>query len=349
MERIVNTRLVHYLESNGIISNVQSGFRRQRCTTDQLVRLETWVREGLAKGEHVVAVLFDMEKAYDTTWKYGILLDLFKAGLRGYLPNFISKFLDNRSFRVRIGSTLSDEFSQEAGVPQGSVLSVTLFNLKINSIVNCITPGIDSSLYVDDILACARSRQMRTIERQLQLCLNNLQKWSNENGFRFSAAKTVCIHFCNKRLLHPEPTLLLNQQLLPIVTETKFLGVIFDKKLSFIPHLQMLRTKCMQSLNLLKVVSHRDWGGDTQTLLKLYRTLIRSKLDYGSIVYGSARKSYLKMLDPIQTLSLRLCLGAFRTSPVESLQVEANEPSLISRRNKLTTQYVIKVKANPTK
>jgi hypothetical protein len=67
MERMVNSRLVYYLESNGIISNLQSGFRKQRCTTDQLVRLETWVREGLANREHVVAVLFDLEKAYDTT------------------------------------------------------------------------------------------------------------------------------------------------------------------------------------------------------------------------------------------------------------------------------------------
>src|SRR3989442_11731526 len=111
----------------------------------------------------------------------------------------------------------------------------------------------------------------------------------------------------------------------------------FDKKLLFIPDLQNLRTKYTKSLNLLKVVSHRNWGGDTQTLLKLYRTLIRSKLDYGSIVYGSARKSYLQMLDPIQTLSLRLCPVAFRTSPVERLQIEANEPPLSSRRNKLAT------------
>ena len=120
------------------------------------------------------------------------------------------------------------------------------------------------------------------------------------------------------------------------------------KKLCFIPHLQNLRTKCTKSLNLLKVVSHRDWGGDSQTLLKLYRSLIRSKLDYGSVIYGSARKSYLQMLDPIQNLSLRLCLGAFRTSPIESLQVEANEPPLNIRRNRLAVQYAIKVKSNST-
>ena len=107
---MVNGRLVFYLESNNLISDLQSGFRKQRWTTDQFVRLETWVREGLANREHVAAILFDLEKAYDTTWKYGILVDLFEAGLRGCLPTFISKFLENRHFRVRVGSTLSDHY-----------------------------------------------------------------------------------------------------------------------------------------------------------------------------------------------------------------------------------------------
>src|SRR3989442_686429 len=98
MERMVNGRLVYYLESNNVINDMQSGFRKQRCTTDQLARLETWIREGLANREHVAAVLFDLEKAYDTTWKCGNLLDLFKACLRGYLVIFISKFLENRHF-----------------------------------------------------------------------------------------------------------------------------------------------------------------------------------------------------------------------------------------------------------
>ena len=77
------------------------------------------------------------------------------------------------------------------------------------------------------------------------------------------------------------------------------------------------------------------------------RSLIRSKLDYGSIVYGSARKSYLKSLDTIHHQGLRLALGAFRTSPIESLYAESNEPSLYIRREKLSLQYVTKLAANP--
>ena len=93
-----------------------------------------------------------------------------------------------------------------------------------------------------------------------------------------------------------------------------------------------MKVKCLKSLNILKVLSHTTWGADRTTLLQLYRSLIRSKLDYGSIVYGSARKSYLAMLDPIHHQGLRLALGAFRTSPTASLYVEADEPSLNTRR-----------------
>ena len=83
MERMINTRLVWYLEKLKLITPVQSGFRKQRSTTDQLVRLETFVREAFVNKQHDVAVFFDLEKAYDTTWKYGIMKDLFDAGLRG--------------------------------------------------------------------------------------------------------------------------------------------------------------------------------------------------------------------------------------------------------------------------
>ena len=102
-------------------------------------------------------------------------------------------------------------------------------------------------------------------------------------------------------------------------------------------------------MNLLKVLSHTNLGADRTILLQLYRSLIRSKLDYGSIVYGSAaRKSYLMMLDTVHHQVLRLALGAFRTSPVESLYVEAEEPSLYLRREKLALQYAIRLAANPS-
>ena len=108
-----------------------------------------------------------------------------------------------------------------------------------------------------------------------------------------------------------------------------------------------MRDNCRKALQLLQGISSKDWAGDRTTLLRNYRSNIRSKLDYGFIVYGSARRSYLAVLDPIASHGLRLCSGAFKTSPIESLQVETGEPSLETCRLKLSLRYYMKMKANP--
>ena len=179
-----------------------------------------------------------------------------------------------------------------------------------------------------------RLPHMLSIECQLQQCLNKIQKWAFENGFKFSKTKTQCMHFCQLRI--------------PVVDQFKFLGVIFDRKLNFIPHINYLKAKCHKTLQLMRGVAHLDWGADKSTLLKLYKWLVRSKLDYGCFIYGSTRKSYLCCLDSIHHMGLRLALGALRTPPVESLYVEANEAPLILRREKLALQYFTKLQSCPS-
>ena len=350
MEKIINKRLSWFLESNDALSPLQSGFRKNRSTIDHLVRLETFIRQAFVNGEHLTAVFFDLEKAFDTTWKYGIMKDLHDLGLRGNLPKFINNFLKNRSFHVKVGSTLSDPFNQEEGVPQGSILSPLLFEIKINSITKTLKSDINSSLYVDDFLICYKSKgKIESIDRQLQQQLKILEQWTNENGFKFSPTKTVAVHFCRKNSCIKQHELCLYGNQLPVKEETRFLGVIFDKKLSFISHIKDLKTRCKTALNALKIFSNPEWGGDTETLLHLYRSLIRSKLDYASLIYGSTRPSYLKMLDPVQNQGLRLALGAYRTSPIPSLQAEAYEPPLHLRRKQPSLQYALKLSSNPKK
>jgi len=146
-------------------------------------------------------------------------------------------------------------------------------------IVRIIFEFLRYSLYVDDFLICYRSKHIHIIERHLQRCLNKLQEWADTNGFKFSTAKTVCVHFCRLLKFHSDPQLLLNGSPIPVVEEVKFLGIIFDKKLSFIPHLRYSKDKCTKALKLLRVVAHTSWGANQQTLLHLYRSLKRSKLD----------------------------------------------------------------------
>ena len=139
----------------------------------------------------------------------------------------------------------------------------------------------------------------------------------------------------------------LNKQRISVVKEIKFLGIVFDSKLKFKAHILYLRNKCLKSLNL-KIIAHKDWGADQNTLLTLYRTLIHSKLDYVSFIYGSTRKYYLYQLNTIANQALRICTGAFRTSPISSLQIISSEPPLHLRRKELAMKYIIKLQANPS-
>ena len=245
-------------------------------------------------------------------------------GFRGNLPIFIGKFLSGRTFQVHLSTILSDKiFHQEEGVPQGAILSSTLFNVKINDIVKQVDPGVECSLYVDDFVIMYRSPTINAIQRKLQYTINRLEKWTLQNGFTNSEKKTLAMQFCpDKKCM--DPVLKLDNDPIQFVKETKFLGLIWDTRLTYEPHIKYLKARCQKSLNILKVLSRTEWDADQSALVKLYRSLVRSKLDYGCLVYGSASKTALAKLDPVHNQGLRLSLGAFRSSPVESLYVEAN-------------------------
>ena len=153
-----------------------------RSTVDHLVRLETLIRDAFIQNQHLEAVFFYLQKAYDNKWKYGILQDLHSMGLRWNLPIFIGNFLSDRTFHVHLGTILSDKlFDQEEGFHM--VLSCQpLFNVEINDIVKQVDPGVGCSLYVDDFVIMYRSPTIDAIQRKLQHTFNRL-----ENGL----SKTV--------------------------------------------------------------------------------------------------------------------------------------------------------------
>ena len=149
--------------------------------------------------------LVDLDKAHDTTWKHGILKHLYDMDLRGQLPEFISNFLQDRH-------------EKEMGIPQGSILSVTRFSIKINSIAKVLQNDINGSLFVNDFRISYRANHMANMERKLQLCLNRIHKWSLKTGLKFSKSKPQCMHFCQMWKMHNDPDLKLNGTHIKVVT-----------------------------------------------------------------------------------------------------------------------------------
>jgi len=344
IEKMVNNRIMNFLENSKFFAHVQCGFRKGRSTVDHLVRLETFMRKAIADSKHAAAVYFDMEKAYDKTWRYGIVKDLYDAGLRGRLPCFIREFLKDRSFRIRIGGEMSSEMIQETGVPQGSTLSVTLFAIKINSLYKAIPRNLFSSIYVDDIQIAFSHHNAEEMQNELQHGIEAISRWISDNGFSLSPTKTCAMQFYQGTAPMMKLELSLKGVSIPVTNTAKFLGLTWDSKLTWVPHITQLKDRCLKAMSLLRSVSSDRWGADCTTLMRLYRMLIRSKLDYGSVVYASATKTTLAMLDVVPNEAMRIATGAFRTTPVVSLEIITNEPPLYLRRQELTLKYYFKIK-----
>ena len=120
----------------------------------------------------------------------------------------------------------------------------------------------------------------------------------------------------------------------------RFLGLIFDTHLNWKAHIANTKAKCNSALNLMLKLSHTTWGARRQTLLMLYKALVLSRIDYGSPIYGSASPNTLKSLNSIQTKGLRLCSGAFKSSPNSSVVCESGELPLSLHRDLVTIKRV---------
>ena len=347
LEKVVAARMMRHMEAHTMLSPLQFGFRKMLSSQDAVLRVSRDIQESLARKEHTVCVLFDLTKAYDTTWLYGILREIHRLGFRGPMAYFVRNFLSDRKFRTKIGNSLSLEHTQEEGVPQGSVLSCLLFAIAINGLPSVVPPAVKSSLYVDDYMIYASSTKIQELQRQLQSAINQVTAWTNTHGYKISTDKTVAIHIHRSRSYN-EPDLRLYGSMIPFKETVKFLGMHFDHRWKWDVHIKRLKTTCIGRLSILRVLSHSNWGADRMTLLRLYRALIRSKLEYGAVVYGCASDTILDKLEPVHNSALRICTGAFRSSPIVSLLAECGEPSLKQRRQQLSLQYYSHVLARPT-
>ena len=153
------------------------------------------------------------------------------------------------------------------------------------------------ALFLDDLAICFHGWSLDTIEIHLQQAVKAIQEWATRNGFKFAAQKCKVIHFtAPQSRVHRPPAIRIGNTFLPVEESTKFLGLWWDSRLSFKEHISVLKTQCRETLNLIWVVAHLKWGGDRDTLLMLYRAIVRSKLDYGCIVYGTASNTNLRQL-----------------------------------------------------
>jgi len=347
MERMVANRLRWWLETNNLYNKAQSGFRKGRSTIDQIIRLADDAHKAINNRHYTLAVMLDLTKAFDMVWHRGLLHKIKGLGLQGNILSFIEDFLTGRTIQVRVGNNLSSSYHLENGTPQGSVISPLLFLLMINDIDDPVN-GERLSLYADDSAIWKSGANLTELVKNVQSYLDKLKAFFDRWGFKVSEDKTVAIVFTrNKKYKVENVKLTMNGKDIKVENTARFLGVTFDKKLTWKPHIDKVVEKCNKRMNILRVLSGTRWGSSKAMLLIVYKAMIRSVIDYGSIAYDTASNSTKSRLDEIQAKALRICCGALRGTPTSALQVECGQPPLRLRRLRMMTDYAIKMQSIP--
>jgi ribonuclease HI len=335
-EKMVVNRLYWYLENNNTFSASQSGFRHRLNTTDQIARLEKVIRDTYLGKEVCITVFIDLKGAYDKVHHAILLEKLRNKGVKGRLLNYYKNFLSGRTFKIIHNGEKTTESQVKIGVPQGASSSPILFNVHVSDIPE--TNGVIKTEYADDIAFIACGKTVREARLKIQSALDSFYAFTKTSKLEINYQKTVGMVFTrNNIVLEP---ININGYNIDYVNEFKFLGVVLDGPyLNWQKHINQVKTGCMSRLNVLKAVSHKDWGADKIMLIRLYKALILTKINYGREFYSTASKTALHALDTIQSAALRIAVGARQTSPILSLEVECGIMPLELQNNKVLLDY----------
>ncbi|XP_058816323.1 uncharacterized protein LOC131679600 [Topomyia yanbarensis] len=212
---------------------------------------------------------------------------------------------------------------EENGVPQGSVLAVTLFLIGINDVFRHLPKGIYILIYADDIVLLASGQNARRTKTKLQTAMRKVTEWADKVGFSMAAEKSVTTHIC-KHLHHPwRQKITVGGTTVPFRKTAKIIGVTFDRKLSFKPHFAKVKAEAQSRGRLIKTISSRHNNGNRQSLLQVGNSVITSKLLYGTEITARVFNDMVAALGPTYNKMIRNCSGLLPSTPALSSCIEA--------------------------
>ena len=283
-ERVIEQRLRSYLEDIGFINKYQSGFRQAKSTDDHLFRLSQPVMESFKRREHVVAVFLDVEKAFDNVWQNGLKYKIFMLDLLSKMTRWLSDCLVGRVIQVNVNGFLSDKVRPITGVPQGSVLSPLIFPIYVNDLPNSHHRQNSKSQFADDTALWAASKNVQFAAKHLLKGLPKLAKWCAKWRIKLNPEKTKVIIFSRSPFARKsEPVLKLYGKRLKIYPQVKFLGIIFDSKLTFPKHFEEILGRCNTRYHRARLIVNKKWGPSPYTILQIYKQCVRPVFAYGSL------------------------------------------------------------------
>ena len=241
-------------------------------------------------------------------------------------------------------------------MPQGGVLSPTLFSCYINDIPIENNENEHTLLFADDIIYYQSylfknkgkliSNAQEKAASVAQIFLNKLEYWMNMWRLTLAPHKCSQITFSKARsLANDELNISLYSQRIKYEQNPKFLGIVFDPRLNFEKHLENVKTKVNDRINVLRVLSFdRNWSLNSKFLVNIYKVLVRSVMDYANVISSACDKKVIRAFEVLQNDALRVI---FKKSKLEHVSIEelrgwAELDSIEMRHEELLNDYYVK-------
>ena len=328
MEGVIRDKVVNHMKENKLFSKDQHGFMNGRSTVTQLLEtLEYWsmhLDSGL--GVDAIYMYLDFQKAFDSVPHQRLLKKVRSYGVCDHVYKWIESFLKERRQRVTVNGAESNWAIVESGIPQGSVLGPILFIIFINDM-----PGetvCPLKLFADDakLFHCVTSENDC---KALQDDLDKLQEWANRWQLKFHPKKCIVLRVGRG---HTEFSYYMwdgNKQVKLSEPETeKDLGVHIDKLLKFQHHITTIAKKGNQMAGLL-------WRTfeyiDEEMFMILYKTMVRSHLEYAAPVWSPHTWKLAEELEKVQRRATKRIPSLANLEYEERLR-QLKLPTLVYRR-----------------
>lgn len=309
LEKLIAIRTRKFLEKHSILMPTQYGFRPMHSTSHAMLDVLTASFDNINHKKYTALLFLDLKKAFDTVNHKILISKLQHYGIRGAAKELFTSFLTNRLQYVSINNVQSRKISTNCGVPQGSVLGPLLFTLYINDIYKCAS--CDPKLFADDTCFILQHDSLDNLNAKINEVMDAVNNWMNANKLTLNVSKSNILLInpkgnngfnCNSSITMTSTI----QTELSIVDKAKYLGVMFDDKLSFKSHISNLEKKLSRSVGILAKVKPFL---NTKALLQLYYAIFHSHLNYGIIAWSSTYKSYFNKLGTLQNKAVKIIGG----------------------------------------
>ena len=323
LERMLNERLMWWLEHNKMLDSSQNGFRKGRSCNDNIARLSIDIDKGFMEEKSTLAVFLDISSAYDNVCRRILIDKLDEMECPKRIMRYIDVWMKDRRTKIVINEREEEERIINKGLPQGGVLSPLLYAVYTRNLEKNLEEGVKMLQYADDVGIYITGKDWGKMEEKIERSIETIDKKLVNLGLELEPNKTHVIGFNKRGDFNRNRGLEIKGKMVRYEREANFLGITYDIQATYRRQIDFIKGKVEKRCNILKWLNRVSWGMEVNTALLVYKAFIRSVIEYGLFVIFPHDMKGRDKVEKMQYKGIRIALGYRNSTPTNVMLAEA--------------------------